>query len=166
MLYTAGMGPGLILLLLASQQTQAKQPPLESDDSKETILPLTTKPLILPKPLAGKSPITISEIRDKKDGLTTRVFRYSWKEDYEKVVHRFWNRLTTKDGWKPEVDARNFYLSRELKSGPVASQALLFMHAKLVPPTQDAPRGNPILTPGWVWISYDEQMPLDSPNSP
>ncbi|AIE86808.1 hypothetical protein OP10G_3440 [Fimbriimonas ginsengisoli Gsoil 348] len=122
----------------------------------ETMLPVSTKALMLPAPFAGKTPVSVSEYNERKTGRIVRVYRFSWAENFEGAVARIRKALSKEAGWKYDDSKPPAILDRKLAKGPVKYQALLLNPAKLVKSAKD-PRGERIAASGWIWVSYNEE---------
>ena len=86
----------LILILLCAQAGSQER-------AQSRLLPNTTKPLSAPAALRGRTAFSVSEYTLKSSGVSTRVFRYTWKEDPSALKARLRRELPAKSGWK--VDA-------------------------------------------------------------
>ncbi len=126
----------------------------------EVELALTTRPKSLPLILKGRPLISVSEFATKKHPNLTRVFRYSFKADFEKFV----NQLTeTLRSWNKATEPGLVTFDRKVRLHNVEFQAFIIMHDRL---TRDEPSPMHVkLTrePGWIRVSYNEAYTAKGP---
>jgi hypothetical protein len=129
---------------------------------------LSERPILSVAGLNSKDIVSVSRYKNTDKPAKTTVFRYCYRGEFKAIVREFQSRLTKKGGWSIEwMDPSQPYdigkvpiISRVLTSRPVTMQALVFHPNRMLP----APHGGRILpakdSKGWVWVSYNEQVPI------
>jgi hypothetical protein len=125
-------------------------------------LPLTTQPISIVSGIKRRAIVSVMEYKSKPSVLTTRVYRYVYRGEYESTVQMFRRTLTKKDGWRVSpVGAFETDFWRTSQTGLLAQQGVIVQATRLVK-DRTSPTGWSPLPPnqgkGWLWISYNEQF--------
>lgn len=149
----------ILLLLVGVSVGQESKP--KPDFGK--ILPTTTKPKMLIAEVKGKPLLVVSEYFLKDLKKSQRVFRYSWKGDYNKLLETLRRKYVGRNGWRMEELYKDgsWEFTRDHKSGPVLMESYLiqsrWFRKDPKSPTGWSGKYTEPGSNGWIWISYNER---------
>lgn len=153
-MYNALMNVAVLFLLVAQAQPTVELGSVELDPK--------TKPF---EPIAyfkGKSHVTVSEYRwqhpDTGKPMSTRVYRYTYRADFDSEAKLWAKQFPKSEGWAIEESKPKCIMGRQVKKKEVSYQALILQPGKLVYDAKVKSRSRAIPEPGWVRVSYNEQL--------
>lgn len=120
-------------------------------------LPLTTKPVVKVAALAGKPLISVSHVVDEQTGEDSRLFRYSFKGDFDGFVTTLRKELSDWTYTVEPAGGKQRYFGKTLKSGDlirvgITVQPYRFLRDDSSPThTRVSDKGK-----GWVCVNLDE----------
>jgi hypothetical protein len=141
----------------------------------ERNLSISTRPLMLPKVLAGNKPVAVIEYRVKAKpdaNLTAREFNYSFKGDHDKFYAALakecasWYESGHKNGGPHHDTFEPTGVYRSLHGGLVSNQSVEVLRARFI--REDKARQKYRIywdQKGWIAVTYDETYPPTSRHS-
>lgn len=136
---------------------QATVPDPNSKNLDPKTRPYVELPLTKGRTFVSVSEHNLEDSKTKKKS-TIRVYRFTYKAEYESEVKKWGRDYVKGAGWKLEESKPHWIIiGRPLKHPKIKEQALILHPGRIEFDANQAVRTKTLpLEKGWVWVSYNE----------